>query len=299
MDTVPDNSRAAVGNTMRHAPNSMDVVSVNACASLPVAHMRSGCSGSNVPVKPSFEVMMAPKRLRPVLRRAQHPPRLPGQRLHRCMRCYVPATRHFVSDVANRASGDARHCAKQMPRLGISVKSFRNSTDTSRQLGRGLGQRAGNFRKSLLRHGRNRFGHHRQKLAGGHSYKRQEVFGSFIFCLRLSRQFAEMFHHGIGIDLADWADLVLAFVFVFALAFAFAEQTAGDLAKPTFAFQDGFILHLVFRFVFRFVFKLFFKFGFQFTFHLVCHDESSSLIVRTCPGSLMSSANCCGDGVSS
>jgi hypothetical protein len=260
-----------------------------------VAFVNAG-AGSNVTVKSSFEVMMASKCLRPVLRRAKHPSRLPGQRLNRCVRCYVAASRHFVSDVANRAPGDARHCAKQMPRLGISVKRFRDRTDTSRQLGRSLGQRAGNFRKSLLRQGRNRFGHHRQKFAGGHSYKRQEVFGSFIFCLRLSRQLAEMFHHGIGIDLAYRADLVLVLAFIF--VFAFAEQAAGDSAEPSFAFQDGFVLHLVFRFVF----KLFFEFGFQFTFHLVCHGESSRLIVRNCSnlaGSGMSSANCCGgDGAS-
>jgi len=287
-------------NTMLHAPNSVHVASVNACTSLTMAQVRPANSVSNVPVKPSFEMMMASKRLRPVLRRTQHPPRLPGKRLNRCVRRYVSASRNFVSDVADRTPGDARHCAKQMPRLRISVKRFRDRTDTSRQPGRSLGQRTGNFRKSLPRQGRYRFGHHRQKLAGGHSYKWQEVFGSFVFCLRLGRQLAEMFHHGIGIDLAHRADLVLelAFIFVFVFAFAFAEQTAGDPAEPSFAFEDGFIFQLVFRFVF----KLFFEFGFQFTFHLVCHDESSRMIVRNCSNltrSGMSSANCCGgDGAS-
>ena len=177
-------------------------------------------------------MMMASKRLRPVLRRTQHPPRLPGKRLNRCVRRYVSASRNFVSDVADRTPGDARHCAKQMPRLRISVKRFRDRTDTSRQLGRSFGQRVGNFRKSLLCHGRNCFGHYRQKLAGGHSYKWQEVLGSFVFCLGLGRQLTEMLHHGIGIDLADRADLVLvlALIFVFVFAFAFAEQTAGDSA---------------------------------------------------------------------
>ncbi len=89
-----------------------------------------------------------------------------------------------------------------------------------------------------------------------------------------------MLHHGVGIDLADRADLVLILVLAFVFVFALAEQTSGDVAEgaePSFSFQNGFIFHLLFRFVF----KLFFEFGFQFTFHLVCHDESSSLMIRT------------------
>ncbi len=64
------------------------------------------------------------------------------------------------------------------------MKRFRNRTNTSRQLGRGFGQRARNLRQSLFRHRRNCLGHYWQKLAGGHSNQREEVFGSLVLGLR-------------------------------------------------------------------------------------------------------------------
>lgn len=185
-DTWSD-TRSAIGNTMRHAAHSVDGVPVNAHASRSITHMRAACTVSYVTMESSFKVMMTPERLCPVLRRAQHPPRLPGQSLDGCVRCYVSASRYLVSNVADGAPGDARHCAKQVPRLGVAVKRFRNRADTPRQFRRGPGQGAGDFGKSFLRHGRYRFGHHWQKLAGGHPDKRQEMFGCFIFCLCFSR----------------------------------------------------------------------------------------------------------------
>jgi hypothetical protein len=89
------------------------------------------------------------------------------------------------------------------------------------------------------------------------------MLGGLIFGFRFCCQLAQMFHHGVRINLADWADLVLALIFLFALVFvlAFAEQAAGDVAEsaqPAFAFKDCLVLHLIFPFSFRLVLELFF-----------------------------------------
>jgi sugar phosphate permease len=108
------------------------------------------------------------------------------------------------------------------------------------------------------------------------------VLGSLIFGLCLSRQLPQVLHQGVGIDLADGADLLLVFVFAFVLAFAFAKQAAGNVAdgsEPAFTLQACLVLHLILALVFglvlEFCFELVFEFrqGFQFTF--ICHDESS------------------------
>jgi hypothetical protein len=134
--TVPSGSRLAMRNVMRYAPNSVDMSPIDVRAGVPIAYVGSAHSVSHVPVKPSFEVMMVSKRLRSVMRSAQYPPRLPCQCLNRRMRCDMATTRYLVSDVADGAPSDARHCTEQMTRLGISVKRFRNRTDPSGQLGR-------------------------------------------------------------------------------------------------------------------------------------------------------------------
>jgi hypothetical protein len=107
------------------------------------------------------------------------------------------------------------------------------------------------------------------------------VFGRLFFALGFRREFTEMFHHGVGIDLADRAEFFLRFVFVLGfglifvfvlglhlvfrfvlvLFFAFPEQTAGDVAEgtqPALAFQACLFLHLVFHLVFEFTFELVF-----------------------------------------
>jgi hypothetical protein len=106
------------------------------------------------------------------------------------------------------------------------------------------------------------------------------VLRGFILALGLKRQFPEMLHHGIGIDFADWAQLVFALegAFVFEFFLAFAEEVADnvtDSAEPTLAFQAGLILVLGFQFFFTFSRVLIFEFVHQFTLGLISHDTSS------------------------
>jgi hypothetical protein len=140
----------------------------------------------------------------------------------------------------------------------------------------------GDLGKRFLCQGRDGLGHHRKELAGSHPDQRQEVLDCFLLALGFGREFAQMFHHGVGINLADGTDLVLAleFIFAFVLIFAFefvlalAEQAAGDVAEgaePAFAFQAGLIFH--FQFAFHLVLEFAFELVFQFS--VECHDESS------------------------
>jgi hypothetical protein len=174
-----------------------------------------------------------------------------------------------VGDAAHRTPGDAGHGAQQMAGLRIAVKHSRNFRDSVRQLGCGLGQRFRDLGKRFLRHRGDCLGHHGKKLTGGHADQRQELLGRLIFGLGLCRQFTEMLHHGVWVDLADGADFVLALVFLFAFvllfAFALAEQAAGDVAEsaqPAFAFQARLVFH--FQFAFRLVFEFSFKLVFEF-----------------------------------
>jgi hypothetical protein len=250
---------------------------------------------------------MAAKRLRAKTWSAKDAPRLPGQSSHRGARADSPSPGHFVSDVTHRAPSDARDGAKQMPRLRVSVKYSRHFSDSSRQLGRGPGQRLGDLGKSPLCHRSDRLGDYRKKLAGGHPNQREEMLGRLIFALGFRRQFTQVFHHGVWIDFADGADLVLVFVlvlgfgFAFVLVFTFAEQAAGDIAdgaEPALAFQASLIFHLIFQFVFglvlEFRFELVFEFrqGFQFAF--ICHDQILLRNVIELSERCMASAERCG-----
>jgi hypothetical protein len=109
------------------------------------------------------------------------------------------------------------------------------------------------LRKQFLRRRRNRLGHHRKQLAGSHSNQGQEVLGGFVFSLRLRRQFSQMLHHGIGIDLADGTEFVFEFIFEFALIFVFVLGFAEKAAKAA-KYGAELIFLLVFEFVFQFVF---------------------------------------------
>jgi hypothetical protein len=235
--------------------------------------------------------MVAAKRLRSMLRSAQHSACLPRESSDRGVRRYLPATRYLVSDVAHSAPSDAGHGPQQMPRLWVPVKCLCHCSNAPRELRRGSGERFGDFRKSFLRHRRNRLGHHRKKLAGGHPDQRQEMLGGLIFGFRFRRQLTQMFHHGVWIDLADGANLVLVLLFALVFVLAFPEQAAGDVAQgaePAFAFRHTLVLHFAFHLVLELVFK--------FTFQLVCHDESSWVIGRTYLDAAWFNAKCSAGG---
>jgi hypothetical protein len=208
----------------------------------------------------------------------------------------VYASRRLVSEIAHGTSGNARHDPQQVPSLGISVKHFRHFPDSSRQSGRGDGQNSGDFGKSSLRHGRHSLGYHRKQFARGHADQREEVLRSLIFTLRFCRQLAQVLHHGVRIDFADGADLILQFVLALELVLAFPEQPPKkvftfpkDASEKVFAFpeyaseelftfpeqasEEFFTFQFVFRLVFKFFFELILEFSFQLTF--ICHDESS------------------------
>jgi hypothetical protein len=168
-----------------------------------------------------------------------------------------------MSDGAHRPAGDARHHAKQVPRLGISVKYLGDFPDPPGQSRCGPGQHLGYLGKSPPGRGSDSLGYHRKKLAGSHADQRQEVLRGFLFALRFSREFAEVLHHRVWIDFADGADLFLVFLFAFVLvfgfgfvlAFAFAEEVAEKLltlteqiAEKILAFQ--FLFGLVLEFIF-------------------------------------------------
>jgi len=164
------------------------------------------------------------------------------------------------------------------------MKRARNLPNALREAGRGPGNGAGDLRKQLLRRRRNCPGYYRQQLAGSHSDERQEVFGSFVFRFRLGRQFSQVLHHRVGIDLSSRTHLVFEFVleFAFILEFAFVLAFAEQAAQAT---EDSaeLILSLIFEFILGFppcrkfvlVFQLVFEFAFQFIFQLVRHGDSS------------------------
>jgi hypothetical protein len=134
-----------------------------------------------------------------------------------------------------------------MPGLRIAVQGPRHLPDSFRQP-------------------RGRPGNYGKQFTGGHSDQGEEVFRRLFFRFSLRRQFSEVLHHGIGIDLADGADLVLEFelflMFVLVLMFLFhlffPEQAAdhiADSAEPAFAFA-GFMLHLFFHLLLELVLML-------------------------------------------
>jgi hypothetical protein len=232
------------------------------------------------PMELVLQAAMMAKRMLSMSRVRQNSSRLPRQGSHRGVWRYAPPMCRLASHMAHRATCDRRHHLQQMPCRRIAMKTAGNLPDAPGEVRRSLGHGTGNFWKQLLRRGRNRLGYHRKQLAGSHSNQRQELFRSFVFRLCLGRQFSQVLHHGIGIDLAYRADLVFEFVFefifelAFVLAFAFAEQAA-QAAKQGAELILLLILEFAFVFQFALVFQLVFEFSCQFVFQLVRHDDSS------------------------
>jgi hypothetical protein len=83
-------------------------------------------------MEPAFQMVMATQRLRPMLRSTQDAACLVRQSTYRGARRNVPASRRMVSDLAHRTPRNARHHAKQVPCLGVSMKRLRDGSDFPR-----------------------------------------------------------------------------------------------------------------------------------------------------------------------
>jgi hypothetical protein len=201
---------------------------------------------------------------------------------------------HLMGKAADRTPRNGRHCLQQMPGLWIAMQSPCDLADSFGQSRCRSGDGARYLRQESPGERRCRSGYNREQLAGGHSDQGQEMFRCFLFGFGLGRQFSEVLHHGIGIDLTDGADFVLVLELVLMLMlmlvlvlhlffhFFFAEQASdhiADGAEPAFAFQAGFVLHLFFHLFLEFVLVLVLMFvlgkGFQLSFELISHDDSS------------------------
>jgi hypothetical protein len=212
-----------------------------------------------VPVEAALEMVVMAKCMSPVPRMTQHMARLFCQGTHRGPRRNVPAVRRLASNAAYGAPRDGGHSLQQVTRRRIAMQGLGDSTDTLRQVRRSLGDRARNLGKHFSSQRGRRSRDDGKQFAGGHSDQRKELLGRFVFCFRFRGELSEVLHHGVGIDLADGADLVLAFEFALVLEFLFAfplsQKATGNVAKgaePAFAFQAG----LVFEFLFAFFFAL-------------------------------------------
>jgi len=124
------------------------------------------------------------------------------------------------------------------------------------------------------------------------------MLGCLVFCFGFSRQFSQVFHHGVGIDLPDGADLALEFTLTLELALAFqltfelafqftlTEKAADDVSDGT---QPALAFQACFTFAFEFEFPL--EFTFQLVFELIqrrCHVHSflrDSFVSLHLPGS--------------
>ena len=223
-----------------------DAMASNREVSRPAAN-----SSAKSAVQLVLQVAMVTERMLPCSWVSQYPSRLLRQSAHRGVWRYAPAVRSLASHMAHRFACDRRHDFQQMTRARIAVKSTRHLTDTFGEVRRSFVYGTRNLRKQLLRRGRNRLRHHRKQLAGSHSNQRQEVFGGFIFRFGLGRQFSQMLHHGIGIDLADRTEFVLEFILEFALVFIFVLALAEQAAKAA-KYGAELILLLILEFVFQF-----------------------------------------------
>jgi hypothetical protein len=175
-------------------------------------------------VEPALQVPMVPQCKLPLRGMSQDPSRMPCESAHRCVRRYAAAVRSLTSHRANSAPRDPWNNLQQMAGLRIAVEAAGNLGYALGEMRRSPGDCAGYLRKHPLGRGRNRLCDNWKQFAGSHSDQRQEVFGSFIFRFRLGRQLSQVLHHGVGVDLAYRADLVL--VFKLAFFFAFAQQAA-------------------------------------------------------------------------
>src|SRR5208337_4014043 len=173
------------------------------------------------------------------------------------------------------------------------MKYPRDFSDPTSELRRHTGYSPGDAGKRLPGHRRQRLRRHRKELAGGHSNERQEMLGRLLFAFGFGRQLSQVLHHGVGVDLADGADLAfelafaLQFEFSLTLEFAFelllAEQAADHIAdgpEPALSFQPSltfeFTLALQLEFTLELRQDLQFVFGPTGLTHGHCHGCSSS-----------------------
>jgi hypothetical protein len=177
-----------------------------------------------------------------------------------------------VRKAADSLARDRRHGLQQVSGLRVAMQRARDLSDSAGKTRRGSRNCASHFRKQPLGHWRGGLSHHRQEFAGCHSHQREKVLRSLMLGFRFGREFAEVLHHGIGIDLAHGIELVftelflmlkLILLFHLFFHFLFTEQAAdhiADGAKPAFSFQARLVLHLFFHLLLEFV--LVFRMGF-------------------------------------
>ena len=162
---------------------------------------------------------------------AEHPPGMTGQRAHRVPRRHSAPPGGVMRHATHRSPSDRRHHLQQMPRSRIAVKSASHLANSPRKMRNGPGHCARDFGKRSLCHGSDGPGHDRQQFARRHSDQGSEVFRRLIFGFRLSRELAQMLHHGIGINFADGTDLIFEFILI-ELFFSLS------LTLLTFMFRD-------------------------------------------------------------
>jgi hypothetical protein len=196
----------------------------------------------------------------------------------------MPAAPSLMSDALHSAPSDRRYGFQQMSSLGIPMQRSGDLGYTFGQVRSGPRHCTRNLRQHLLRCGSECLSRQGEEFTCSHSDERQEMLCGLIFRLGFRGKLSQVFHHGIGIDLANRADLLLSFefglegalTFEFFLAFSFAEKAANhiaDGAEPTFSFEFGFVLELGFEFLFAFARIFIFEFGLdQFTLRLISHD---------------------------
>jgi hypothetical protein len=246
---------------------------------------------ANLPVRPNqttpdpsmeslLHLVMPPKSMRPVTRVAEHAPGLVRKRPHcRSRRDLVPVN-CLPGNAVYRAARDRGDRAQERTRGGPLVQTPCDLTDSARKLRRHSGYRLSYPGHNLARRRCQRPGCQRKKFRSRHPNQRQKMFRRLISGLGFGREFSQVLHHGIRVNLADRTELALEFAyaleftlafefqfaFEFSLAFefefAFAEETADNVtdgSQPAFSF----------RFAFKFAFALEFKLAFELRFRFV------------------------------
>jgi hypothetical protein len=225
---------------------------------------------SDPPVKLAFHAIVATQRVAPAPRIAEHALCLARQGPDCRAWRNLFAVRHLAGDAVHGPPRNGRHRAQQAARGGLPMKAARDLAHAPRELRSDSRNRLGDSRQGALGHGSQGFGRHGKQFGRRHPDQWQEMLRGFFFGFSLRRKLSQMLHHGIGIDLADGAELFfeLVFTFEFVLSlefvfeFLFAEKAAHDIA-------DGTELAFVFQFVLSFEFVLAFILGFEFLLALV------------------------------
>ncbi len=230
-------------------------------------------------MKLALEQLMFAQGLVPMLWASEHAPRLAGKRPYSSCGRDPAAASCAMRKCAHSPPCNARDDPQQMPRLRIAMKRLRNMSDALGQSRCCPGQSLGDFWQRPLGCRCNRPSDDRQQLACCHPDQGQKMFRRFIFALCFRRKLAKVFHHGVGIDLANRIESGFQFVLALILVFAFTENGAEEVfafaknvAQEVFPFAQQVAEEL---FTFRLIFELFFELVFQLTFVLICHDESS------------------------